>query len=89
MSNARGPYDNLTDTEVVQAGKNALAATDVEMSRRLKNAVEALDKNVCNLLSAIQSGQEATERLNRRLFWLTVAIAILTAVQVVYLFLKM
>jgi hypothetical protein len=84
----QGPYGNLTDIQVVQAGKNALAATDVEMMRRLKNSIEILDQNLSSLLSTIEKGQKATDRLNRGIFWLTVFIALLTAVQVIYLFAK-
>src|SRR3989338_4137974 len=52
---------------------------NVEMSRRLKTAVQSLEKTIINLDSK-------NEKLQKRIFWLTVVGLIFTATQIVQVF---
>lgn len=49
---------------------------NVEMSRRLKTAIQGLEKTITNL-------DGKNEKLQRRIFWLTVVGLIFTATQIV------
>ena len=74
MADAQGPYDNLTDAQVVWAGKNALAAADVEMMKRLRATILEQNRTATNL------NQELL-KLNVQLRNFTVGLYFIGAVQ--------
>jgi len=49
MADAQGLCDNLTDAQVVWAGKNALAAAYVEMMKRLRATILEQNRTATNL----------------------------------------
>lgn len=74
MADAQGPYDELTDAQVVWAGKNALAAADVEMMKRLRATI--LEQN-----SAATDLNQKLLKLNVQLRNFTVGLYFIGAVQ--------
>ena len=74
MADAQGPYDNLTDAQVVWAGKNALAAAYVEMMKRLRATILEQNRTATNL-------NQKLLKLNVQLRNFTVGLYFIGAVQ--------
>lgn len=79
MADAQGPYDDLTDAQVVWAGTNALAAADVEMMKRLRATILEQNRTATNL-------NQKLLKLNVQLRNFTVGLYFIGAVQLLLFF---
>ncbi len=78
------PFEERTDSELASLADQGLRGQGdlVEMMRRLRTSVETLNGNISDLRQSIEKGQRVETRLSRVLIFLTIVIAILTAVMV-------
>lgn len=70
------PDEILANAHLYDYGDKVSIQANVEMSRRLKSAVQSLEKTIINL-------DGKNEKLQKRIFWLTVVGVALAATQVV------